>query len=89
MPVRPTAAPSARPTAAPSSRPLPPKEENFFPDSPDKFRAGQTITHDRFGRGKILEINGATVLESKARIVFEKYGEKILLLKYAKMRIED
>ena len=89
MPVRPTAAPSARPMAAPSSRPLPPKEENFFPDSPDKFRAGQTITHDRFGRGKILEINGATVLESKARIVFEKYGEKILLLKYAKMRIED
>ncbi len=89
MPVRPTAAPSARPTAAPSARPLPPKEENFVPDSPDKFRAGQTITHDRFGRGKILEINGATVLESKARIVFEKYGEKILLLKYAKMRIED
>ncbi len=97
MPVRPTAAPSARPMAAPSTRPmaapsarpLPPKEENFVPDSPDKFRAGQTITHDRFGRGKILEINGATVLESKARIVFEKYGEKILLLKYAKMRIEE
>ena len=86
---RPAVGMLARPIAAPSARPLPPKEENFVPDSPDKFRAGQTITHDRFGRGKILEINGATVLESKARIVFEKYGEKILLLKYAKMRIED
>ena len=86
---RPASVMPVRPTAAPSARPLPPKEENFVPDSPDKFRAGQTITHDRFGRGKILEINGATVLESKARIVFEKYGEKILLLKYAKMRIED
>ena len=68
------------------NRPLPPAIENFVPDTMDKFKVGDRIEHNRFGEGKILEINGR-IPELKAKIVFDKYGEKILLLKFAKIRL--
>ena len=49
------------------------------------FHVGDRIEHNRFGAGNVLEISGQ-VPELKARIRFEKYGEKLLLLKYAKIR---
>jgi DNA helicase-2/ATP-dependent DNA helicase PcrA len=52
-----------------------------------EFRQGQRIEHNRFGFGEILEITG-TVPELKARVRFDELGEKLLLLKYAKMRLE-
>ena len=52
-----------------------------------ELRAGQRIEHNRFGFGKILEITG-NVPDLKAKVVFDDYGEKILLLKYAKIRLE-
>ena len=51
------------------------------------FHSGQRIEHNRFGPGLILEISGV-VPELKARVRFDEYGEKLLLLKYAKMRPE-
>lgn len=50
------------------------------------FKVGQRIEHNRFGFGEILEITGS-VPDLKARISFDRYGEKLLLLKYAKMRV--
>ena len=69
------------------NRPLPPKvpDADFIPDPMSSFRVGDRIEHNRFGAGKVLEISGQ-VPEIKAKIAFEKYGEKILLLKYAKIR---
>jgi DNA helicase-2/ATP-dependent DNA helicase PcrA len=69
------------------NRPLPPKipDSEFVPVPMTEFRTGQRIEHNRFGFGKILEISG-NVPDLKAKIVFDDYGEKILLLKYAKMR---
>jgi len=49
--------------------------------------AGERIEHNRFGGGRILEISG-TAPELKARVLFDDYGEKLLLLKYAKLRKE-
>ncbi len=46
---------------------------------------GERIEHNRFGAGLIKEITG-TVPELKAVIDFDKYGTKVLLLKYAKLR---
>ena len=43
------------------------------------------IEHNRFGKGRILEISG-DASDLKAKIHFDSYGEKLLLLKYAKMR---
>ena len=68
------------------NRPLPPEIENFVPDTMDKFKVGDRIEHNRFGKGKILEITGR-IPELKAKIVFDRYGEKILLLKFAKIRL--
>jgi DNA helicase-2/ATP-dependent DNA helicase PcrA len=71
------------------NRPLPPKipDSEFIPVPMTELRAGQRIEHNRFGFGKILEITG-NVPDLKAKVVFDDYGEKILLLKYAKIRLE-
>ena len=68
-----------------SRRTLPPKNEDFVPETMDCFHTGDRIEHNRFGFGRILEITGK-IPELKARIVFDNYGEKLLLLKYAKIR---
>ena len=79
----------ARPTTreAVLNRPLPPKvpDAEFIPDPMSSFHPGDRIEHNRFGAGKVLEITG-TVPELKAKVVFDRYGEKLLLLKYAKIR---
>ncbi|MBQ4306900.1 MAG: ATP-binding domain-containing protein, partial [Bacteroidales bacterium] len=84
-PSSPSASPVSRIQAA--SRPLPPKipDAEFVPETMDKFRAGQRVEHNRFGKGRILDISG-TIPDLKARIAFDEYGEKLLLLKYAKLR---
>lgn len=68
-----------------AARPKPPVTEDFVPDPMSSFRVGDSIEHNRFGAGKVLEITG-NVPDLKARISFEKYGEKLLLLKFAKLR---
>jgi DNA helicase-2/ATP-dependent DNA helicase PcrA len=68
-----------------AARPKPPVTADFVPDPMSSFRVGDQIEHNRFGAGKVLEISGQ-VPDLKAKIVFEKYGEKLLLLKFAKIR---
>jgi len=70
------------------NRPLPPKisDADFVPAPMTDFKVGQRIEHNRFGQGKILEITGS-VPDLKAKIAFDHYGDKVLLLKYAKMRL--
>ena len=84
-----TPAVPARPKSLESvlNRPLPPKvpDTEFVPDPMSSFRVGDSVEHNRFGAGKVLSISG-NVPDIKAKIEFEKYGEKILLLKYAKLR---
>ena len=85
----------ARPSA---SRPVPDRisrtpevqrppiiDADFVPEPMSSFRVGEEIEHNRFGAGKVLEISGQ-VPDLKAKILFEKYGEKLLLLKFAKIR---
>jgi DNA helicase-2/ATP-dependent DNA helicase PcrA len=50
-----------------------------------ELSVGQRIEHNRFGLGTILELSGRAP-EMKARIRFDTFGEKLLLLKYAKIR---
>ena len=60
-------------------------DPNFVPDPMSSFQVGDQIEHNRFGAGKVLEITGR-IPDLKAKILFEKYGEKLLLLKFAKIR---
>ena len=60
-------------------------DANFVGVPMTELRAGQRIEHNRFGLGTILELSGRAP-EMKARIRFDAHGEKLLLLKYAKLR---
>ena len=47
---------------------------------------GQDVQHSRFGNGKVLKIDGEYA-NKKATIYFNGIGQKILLLKFAKLKI--
>ena len=85
--------PSLRRPPVPSNlkpaRPQPAKtggDADFVPVSVLDLKVGQRVEHNRFGFGNILEISGSETAK-KAKIVFDKYGEKVLLLNYAKIRL--
>ncbi len=61
---------------------------DFEPTPVLQLKAGQRIEHNRFGFGKILEITGGAA-DLKAKIAFDEHGEKILILKYAKIRVAE
>ncbi len=82
-----TAAGSAAATATGSGRPaVPPVIDPDFKAVPmTELRQGERVEHIRFGAGEILELTGRYP-DMKARIRFDGHGEKLLLLKYAKLR---
>jgi DNA helicase-2/ATP-dependent DNA helicase PcrA len=63
-------------------------DADFVPTPILQLKAGQRIEHNRFGFGNILEISGNPA-DLKAKIRFDDHGEKILILKYAKIRAVD
>ena len=74
-----------KPVSRPRTVPVRVPDADFEPTPILQLRAGQRIEHNRFGFGDILEISGSAV-DLKAKIRFDEHGEKILLLKYAKIR---
>ena len=76
------------PVRRPQSVPVRVADADFEPTPILQLRAGQRIEHNRFGFGKILEISG-NATDLKAKISFDDHGEKILILKYAKIRALD
>jgi len=50
------------------------------------LEVGQVIMHERFGKGKILNLEGAGA-DKKAEIQFEVGGIKKLLLRFAKLDV--
>ena len=92
------AAPVARPEISRSSGPVPVRrpqpvasrtvDSDFVPTPILQLKAGQRIEHNRFGYGNIVEISGNPA-DLKAKIRFDDHGEKILILKYAKIRAVD
>jgi DNA helicase-2/ATP-dependent DNA helicase PcrA len=82
-PPKPSYQPAPKPLL-PDNRP-PVIDANFVPDPMSSFRVGDRIEHNRFGAGEVLEITGK-IPELKAKIHFDQYGDKLLLLKFAKLR---
>ena len=80
----------AAPTPVRRPQTVPPRavSADFEPTPILQLRAGQRIEHNRFGYGVIKEISGSSS-DLKANILFDEHGEKILLLKYAKIRAID
>lgn len=52
----------------------------------DKVIPGAEVEHDRFGRGKVMAVEG-TGPNVKATVFFAGFGQKQLLLKFAKLKI--
>ena len=84
QPVRSTPAPT--PVRRPQVVPKRVADADFEPTPILQLKAGQRIEHNRFGLGRILEISG-NITDLKAKIAFDDHGEKILILKYAKIRV--
>ena len=58
----------------------------FAPSDTSKLQPGMEVEHERFGFGKVLQLEGNKP-DIKATIFFKEIGQKQLLLKFAKLRI--
>ena len=60
--------------------------KNFIGDDTSSIQSGMEVEHERFGKGKVLLIEGKAP-DLKATVFFPGVGNKQLLLKFAKLRI--
>lgn len=67
---------------------LPSGSQPFQGDNPETIRTGMMVEHERFGRGKVLSVEGK-LPDLKAKVFFPNAGEKNLLLKFAKLKISE
>ncbi len=77
--------PAVSRVAPPVCRPLPEADPDFVGVDMRQLHVGERVEHNRFGAGTILNLSG-TAPDMKAHIKFDLHGEKLLLLKYAKIR---
>jgi DNA helicase II / ATP-dependent DNA helicase PcrA len=61
---------------------------NFEPSDTTDLQPGQKVEHQKFGFGNVMQVEGS-VHNPIATIVFEKEGEKKIMLNYAKLRIVE
>lgn len=62
------------------------KSQTFDGDDPRDIQAGMKVEHQRFGKGKVLQVEGSFP-NLKATVFFQHAGQKQLLLKFAKLKI--
>lgn len=60
--------------------------DGFVPDDASVFEENMQVIHSRFGLGTIVELKGEGQ-NKKATVRFNSFGEKTLLLKFAKLKI--
>lgn len=74
-----------RRTTAPAPK-ISSNSEPFIPDDVSGLIAGQEVEHEKFGVGKVMQIEGA-IPNKIAVIFFNGFGEKKIMLKFAKLKI--
>ena len=52
------------------------------------LKVGYNVQHERFGKGKVVKIEGADP-DKKVTVFFPKHGQKVLLMRFAKLEILD
>lgn len=74
--------------SAPRIRPTNNQENanNFTPSEASTIQTGMLIEHQRFGKGKVIHLEGKSP-NIKATVFFQNVGQKQLLLKFAKLKI--
>jgi DNA helicase-2/ATP-dependent DNA helicase PcrA len=71
-------------STATSTASEPVSQEGFA--TADQLQVGTEVAHDKFGKGKVLKIEG-NPSDLKATIFFPSAGQKQLLLKFAKLKL--
>jgi len=61
---------------------------DFAPSDTSTLAVGMRVEHPRFGFGKVLAIESIGT-DRKAKVHFDNFGEKTLLLSFAKLKIHD
>ena len=64
----------------------PTNTDDFIGDDPNLITTGMEVEHARFGKGKVISIEGKFP-DTKCTIFFAGEGQKQLLLKFAKLKI--
>lgn len=64
----------------------PSQDSMFVSVAAEELRSGLMVQHQRFGMGKVEAVEG-TGENAKATVVFNNFGKKQLLLKFAKLKI--
>lgn len=82
---RPAAA--AKPAAS-ANAPTHNPSSNFAPSPVHLLAAGQKVEHQKFGFGRVIQIEDATG-DKRAKIQFDTVGEKVLILTFAKLMIVE
>jgi DNA helicase-2/ATP-dependent DNA helicase PcrA len=90
----PTKKPTLKPKKEATTKPNTPKNlkrinnmaKGASNNQANTIQVGMEVFHDRFGRGKVLTVEGVDD-NKKASVFFNNSGTKNLLLKYAKLRI--
>lgn len=79
----------ARPTLAPQQQVDIPEIDTskLQPINGDSVVPGMVIYHPSFGAGKVIALDGLGV-NKKAKVLFPKHGQKVLLLKFAKLYVQ-
>ena len=79
----------AKPTLAPQPRVDIPEMDTskLQPISGNSVIPGMVIYHPSFGAGKVIALDGLGV-NKKAKVLFSKHGQKVLLLKFAKLYVQ-
>jgi len=62
-------------------------QNTFQGDAPEKIQTGMVVEHQRFGEGKVINIEGVAP-NIKATVFFKSGTQKQLLLKFAKLKIK-
>ena len=64
----------------------PPVDPNFIGDDTKNIQLNQKIEHQRFGFGTVINLDGVGD-NRKAEIEFEEFGKKMIVLKFAKLKL--
>jgi DNA helicase-2/ATP-dependent DNA helicase PcrA len=60
--------------------------EPFIADDASTLQTGMEVTHEKFGDGKVVSIEGAGA-NRIASVFFQQYGVKKIMLKFARLKI--
>ena len=61
---------------------------DFAPSDTSGLQQGMKVEHPKFGYGVVVQMDTSGA-DRKARIQFDNFGEKTLLLSFAKLRIHE